>query len=221
MLTAKRFTDAIAKRLKMARQIDIRYCEGLTPTPEAEQEKLAALLKAYLGPPPSEKMRRRLSFPRHVKLYWEYEVGKDLFTGEISLNNLGVALLEKDFSSIINYAEQPELAFLDVYRILEDRPYGGDGYMTLIGLNDAFTDVDLYYFYRGKPHRLRLSFEDYLRCLMVTLGYSHWQFLFCEGLDPQMRDHMQNTYRPKLVKDINTIWPGTDLSGFFALVDRA
>jgi hypothetical protein len=222
MLTAKQFTDAVARRLKAAAKIDVRYNEGLRPVPAAERDELAARLAAYLGPSLSADMKRRLSFPRHFKLYWEYPAAKeaDIFNGEVSLYNLADALMEKDFS-FLNYAENPELAFLDTYRILDDHPYVGDGNMTLVALNDAFTDVDLHYMSEYKPRKLRLNFEEYHRCLAMTLGYTNWQFLFCEGLDPSTSEYMRKTYRPKLIRDLRTLWPDDDLGEFLALVDRA
>ena len=222
MLTAKQFIDAIKRRLKTARGIDVRYREGLEPFPTAERDEMAALLKSYLGQPLTAEMRRRLSFPRHLKLYWEYTAAGEanLFNGEISLNNVGVALLEKDFS-FMDYGANPELTYLDIYRILEDHPYMGDGYLTVLGLNDAFTDVELFALEKLKPLRLRLNFEEYHRCVAWTLGYGHWQYLFIEGLPPSMSEYMQKTYRPKLIRDLGTLWPDDDLSEFLALVDRA
>ncbi|MFL6256308.1 MAG: hypothetical protein ACJ74T_14985 [Pyrinomonadaceae bacterium] len=222
MLTGKQFVDAVARRLKTASKIEVRYKEGLDPVPVAERDKLAARLAAYLGPALSKEMLRRLSFPRHFKLYWEYPAADepDIFNGEVSLYNLADSLMEKDFS-FLNYAEKPELAFLDTYRILDEHPYIGDGNMTVIALNDDFTDVGLHYLSEYKLYKLKLSFEEYHQCLAATLGYTHWQFLFCEGLDASTHEHMQTTYRAKLSKDLRMLWPGEDLGEFFALVDRA
>lgn len=222
MLTAKQFTDALARRLKTARKIDVRQSEGLKPLPAAERDALAATLKAYLGTKPSAEMLRRLSYPRYLQLYWQYAAEKesDIFNGEISLNNIGVALLEKDFS-FVDYGKHPELTVLDTYRVLDDHPHIGDGNMAAVTLNEEFTDVDLHYLEMFKPYRLKLTLEEYHQCLTVTLGYTHWQFLFCEGLDASSHDYMQTTYRAKLTKDLRTLWPDDDLKEFFALVDRA
>lgn len=222
MPTAKQFIDAVKRRLKTARDIDVRYCEGLEQLPKAERDEMAALLKSYLGQPLTAEMRRRLSFPRQLKLYWEYTAAGEanLFNGEVSLNNVGVALLEKDMT-FLDYGANPELAALDIYRVLEDHPYMGDGYLTVLGLNDAFTDVELFALEKLKPLRLRLSLEEYQQCVAWTLGYGHWQYLFIEGLPRSMSEYMQKTYRPKLIKDLRTLWPDDDLGEFLALVDRA
>lgn len=223
-LTARQLTDEIARRLKSAaRKLSVTYCEGLRPVSATERKALATRLEACLGGTLSAEMQHRLSFPRHVKLHWEYEAADaaPLINGEISLHNVGIAVLEKDFS-YVDYGANPHLTFLDTYRILEDKPYGGDGNMTIVSLNDAFTDVELHYTEMFRPpHRIRLSYEEYLRCELVTLGYSHWQFLFCEGLNPQMSEHMHGPYKQKLVHDLHMLWPDLDLGELLALAERA
>ena len=92
--------------------------------------------------------------------------------------------------------------------------------MTVFGLNDDFTDIELFYLSEYKLYRLKLSYEEYLECLTTTLGYTNWQFLFCRELKPAMSRYMQKTYKPKLVRDLNTVWPGIDLEQFFALAER-
>lgn len=222
MLTAKQFTDAIDRRIKTASKIKVRDSGGLKPLPAAERSELAETIKSLLGKPPSAEMLRRLTYPRHLKLYWEYAAEKesDIFNGEISLSNIGVALLDNDFS-YVDYGKHPELTVLDTYRIIDDHPHIGDGNMVAVTLNDEFTDVDLHYVKMFKPYRLNLTLEEYHQCLTVTLGYTHWQSLFCEGLDASAREYARTTYRAKLTKDLHTLWPGEDLGEFFALVDRA
>jgi hypothetical protein len=220
-MDAHDFVSTIEARLKAARGLDLRYCEGLAVTADTEVQALAEKLTAYLGEPPTEAMRRRLAMPRHFKLYWEAAIGKPPgANGEVSLYNVADALIEQDFSSL-NYAENPDLAFLDTYRILDDHPYIGDGNLAVIGLNDAFTDVNLFHMSEYKLYPLALSFDEYVDCVATTLGYTHWQFLFCKGLPATRRRHARGPYRKKLRADLQRLWPELDLAAFDALVDRA
>src|SRR5438105_4071678 len=137
MLTAKTFTSAIARRLKEAKQLDVRNRNGLEPLSARESDELAARFAAHLGRPLSSVMQQRMSYPRLLELYWEHNAAKEKnsFNGEISLYNIADAVMRKDFS-FLNYAENPDLEFLDVYRILDEHPHIGDGNMTVFGLND-------------------------------------------------------------------------------------
>ena len=107
---------------------------------------------------------------------------------------------------------------MDSYSFLDDHPHTGDGNMTLIGLNEEFADVNLFYLSKYELYELSISFEQYLWCLTQTMGYIDWQFLFCNDLNSEMRNYMQNIYEPKFKKDFQTLWPQIDLEQFFALV---
>ena len=108
-------------------------------------------------------------------------------------------------------------------RVLDDRPTGGDGVMTLLALDDAFTDVELFLLPEGlssRPYRLALSYEEYLRCALTVLGYSHWQLPFCVGLPERMHDWAHGRFVRKLEADLARVLPEVDLTEFLALSGR-
>jgi hypothetical protein len=225
MLTGKQFTDAVARRLRAAQGIEVVRREGLAPLAPARRDVFARKLKRLLGQPLSPAMLRRLSYPTHVKLFWRYPPGDvDLprgegFGGEIYLYNLGLALTEKDFSHI-DFGESPELKFLEAYRILDEHPSIGDGRLTLVRVNDEATDVELSYLVEWKPHRLRLTFEEYHWCQSVMLGYADWQLLFSDDLEPSLRKATKTTFRKRIASDLKKVWADADLGEFFDLADR-
>lgn len=225
-VTPRQVTAAVIKRLREARDIEIIQREGWAALAPAERDTLARQLKRHLGQPLAPTMLQRLSYPVNARLYWRYPHGDvDLprdegFAGEVCLYNLAESLTKKDFSHI-DYKKSPDLKFLEEYRILDEHPNLGDGQMTLVRLNDAATDVELFHLSGWKLYRLRLTFEEYHWCQAVTLGYANWQLMFCDGLRPRVREDMQTTFRERLASDLNKVWPGTDLGELFALADRA
>jgi hypothetical protein len=226
MITAGQFTAAVVRRLKAAHEIEVVRRAGLTPLTTSGRDVFARQLKRYLGVPLSPVMLRRLSYPANAQLYWHYpraDVEADRaegFAGEFCIYNLAAALTKKDFS-FIDFEESPDLEFLAPYRILDEHPQVGDGRMTLVRPNADSTDVELYFLNEWKLHRLGLSFEEYHWCQTVTLGYANWQLLFCADLRPAAREAVRTTFRERIRKDLNKVWPGDDLGEFFALVDRA
>jgi tetratricopeptide (TPR) repeat protein len=223
MMKAEQLISIIDQRLKAAGQkIRVELREGFAPTPKRQQDWLAKRLTRYLGVPLSEALLQRLQYPETVRVYWQYESpdGSHVFSGEICLHNIAVSLLEKDFS-FVNYAEHPELEFLDTYRVFDEHPSIGDGNRVLLALNEALTDVELFVLSEWKLHKLDLSFEEYIQCLAVTMGYASWPFFFCQDLRPSMHEHFETTGKKELIRDLRTIWPGLDLSGFLKLVQRS
>lgn len=223
MMKADQLIATIDQRLKAAGQkIQVEVRDGLTPTPKRQQEWLAQRLKRYLGIPVSGALLQRLQSPQKLRVHWKYESpdGSHLFSGEICLHNIGVSLLENELS-FVNGVENPDLEFLDRYRVFDEHPSIGDGNMTLIALNETFTDIELFVLSEWKLHKLDLSFEEYLQCLPVTMGLAGWPFFFCQDLRPSMHEFLTTTGKKELIRDLQTIWPGLDLSGFLKLVKRS
>lgn len=223
MMKPDQLIATIDRRLKAAGQkIRVELREGFAPTPKHQRDPLAQRLRRYLGVPLGEALLQRLQYPQRLSVYWQYESpdGSRVFSGEICLHNVAVSLLEKELSSV-NYVENPDLEFLDTYRVFDEHPRIGDGNMTLIAMNEALTDVELFVLSEWKLHKLELSFEEYLQCLAVTMGYAGWPFFFCQDLRPSMHEFFETTGKKELIQDLRTIWPGLDLSGFLKLVKRS
>jgi tetratricopeptide (TPR) repeat protein len=223
MMKADQLIATIDQRLKAAGQkIRVEVRGGFTPTPKRQQEWLAQRLRRYLGMPVSEALLQRLQYPQKLRVHWRYESPDEshVFSGEICLHNIAVSLLENELS-FVNYAENPDLEFLDRYRVFDDHPSIGDGNMTLIALNETFTDIELFVLSEWKLHKLDLSFEEYLQCLPVTMGHAGWPFFFCQDLRPSVHEFFETTGKKELIRNLQTIWPGLDLSGFLRLVKRS
>jgi tetratricopeptide (TPR) repeat protein len=221
-MKADQLIATIDQRLKAAGQkIRVEFREGFTPTPKRQQDWLAQRLRRYLGVPVSEALLQRLQYPRKLRVHWQYENSDEshVFSGEICLYNIAVSLLENELP--LNYVESPDLEFLDRYRVFDDRPSFGDGNLTLIALNETFTDIELFVLSEWKLHKLDLSFEEYLQCLPVTMGHAGWPFFFCQDLRPSMHEYFETKGKKELIRNLQTIWPGLDLSGFFKLVNRS
>lgn len=222
MMKADQLIATIDRRLKAAGQkIRVEVRDGLAPTPKRQQERLAQRLRRYLGVPLSEALLQRLQYPQKLRVHWQYESpdGSRVFSGEICLHNIAAAILENELS--LNYAENPDLEFLDRYRVLDEHPSIGDGNMTLIALNETLTDLELFVLSEWKLHKLDLSFEEYLQCLPVTMGHAGWPFFFCQDLRPSMHAYFETTGKKEFIRNLQTIWPGLDLSGFLKLVKRS
>jgi hypothetical protein len=225
MLTPRQFAMAIPRRLREARDIEVVKREGWWHLGTSSRDVFARRLKRHLGRPLSPVMLKRLTYPTNGRLYWQYPRGdvdlphSECFSGEICLYNLGLSLVEKDFSHI-DFKESPDLEFLEPCRILDEHPSIGDGQMTLVRLNDEGTDVELFFLSRWTLYPLALSFEEYHWCQTVTLGYANWPLLFCPDLPASDRRSMRTSFRTEMARNLNKIWPGTDLGELFALADR-
>jgi hypothetical protein len=220
-MTSDEFAAAITIRLEAAHGMAVRARSGIEATSAEEAAERGAGLAEYLGQPLSPQMAARVAYPRRLQLYWQYDPPGERTgaTGEIGMSDIATTLLERDFS-FLDYSAHPELEYLDTYRILDDHPHMGDGVMTVVSLDATFTDVELFLFAEQALHRLALTFEEYARCLTLTLGYANWQFLFCPDLPPRMRKHVHGPYARRLARDLERIWPGQDHGELFALVQR-
>jgi hypothetical protein len=220
-MTGDEFAAAIVARLESARGIMVRERSGVEAPTAAEAAARRARLAETLGEPLTPPMAARVAYPHRLQLYWQLDQpgARQGAAGEIGFSDVATAILERDLS-FLDYAAHPELEYLDTYRILDDHPHMGDGVTTVIALNAAFTDVELFLFADQGLRRLALTFEEYARCLTLTLGYANWQYLFCTDLPARMRAHVRGPYTRRLVRDLERIWPDHGPGELLALARR-
>jgi hypothetical protein len=148
--------------------------EGLDDEGRADAGDLPEMFEQLYGYPCPETLKAGLYLPDTLSADWKLD---DIVSGEFSLSNIFLTIHRTLDESLHQWTLKDislsETRFVDAVVL-----HGGPIYALIVLTGEGISE-QLYLFDTREMFELELSYEEYLRTLILTKGIIYWQYLFC------------------------------------------